>query len=47
MKLKICSTCGKSKPLSEFNKNKHNKDGLTYSCKACRRKRYLEKEKKK
>lgn len=41
-KLKICSKCGESKPLSEFYKNKYNKDGLAYSCKVCRRKHYLE-----
>lgn len=47
MKLKICGTCKELKPLNEFYKNKYNKDGLTYFCKACRRKRYLEKEKEK
>lgn len=47
MKLKICSKCGKSKPLTEFYKNPYNKDGLAYYCKVCRRKIYLEKKEKK
>lgn len=32
---KICSTCGIEKPVSEFNKDKRNKDGLRYSCREC------------
>lgn len=47
IKLKICSKCKKSKPLNEFYKNPYNKDGLAYSCKACKKKRYLEKKGKK
>lgn len=33
--MKTCSTCGKSKPLDQFNKAKGNKDGLTGQCKTC------------
>ncbi|GAH40943.1 unnamed protein product, partial [marine sediment metagenome] len=42
MQTKRCTKCGEEKPLTEFHKNKYNKDGLTYSCKACRQKQYLE-----
>lgn len=35
MKTKRCSKCGKHKSLSEFHRNKSEKDGLRYSCKAC------------
>ena len=35
MKVKICTKCGMSKPLSEFHKNRHHKDGLAYRCKEC------------
>jgi len=37
---KRCSRCRKKKPLSDFGKNKHNKDGYTYWCKHCRSKYY-------
>jgi len=33
--MKTCTGCGVEKPLSEFNKQRSNKDGLQYVCKAC------------
>lgn len=33
---KICCKCKNKKPINEFGKDKHNKDGLTYDCKICR-----------
>lgn len=38
MDYKICTKCGKELPLSEFHKNKRNKDGYEYQCKECRNK---------
>lgn len=32
---KKCSKCGEVKPLSEFHKFKHSKDGLKPRCKPC------------
>lgn len=32
---KICKTCGKELPLSEFCKSKSQKDGYYYTCKTC------------
>jgi hypothetical protein len=32
---KVCTKCGKCKPLSYYNKNKHSKDGLRTVCKDC------------
>ena len=40
--MKTCTKCGNKKELSDFHKDKHNPDGLTYSCKECRNKRYNE-----
>jgi len=37
MKIKTCNKCKIEKPLSEFHKNSSNKDGLSYTCKECRR----------
>lgn len=34
--MKKCSKCGKTKPLSEFNKDKNRKDGLYPQCKKCK-----------
>lgn len=34
---KYCAKCGEYKALSEFNKHKGNKDGLQYTCKACKK----------
>tara|TARA_R110002096_G_scaffold152150_1_gene315103 strand:- start:378 stop:857 length:480 start_codon:yes stop_codon:yes gene_type:complete len=33
--MKICSTCGESKELSEFHRKRKAKDGLSYTCKSC------------
>ena len=33
--MKRCTKCGKEKPLSEFNKDRHTKDGLQFRCKEC------------
>jgi hypothetical protein len=35
MKTKICSCCEIEKPLTEFYKNKSQKDGYKYKCKIC------------
>ena len=35
MAAKKCSKCGEEKPLSEFRKAKHHKDGLTSHCRLC------------
>ena len=35
--MKRCSKCQTTKTLSEFNKTKTNKDGLSYLCKDCNR----------
>jgi gas vesicle protein len=35
MDTKICKTCGKEKPLSEYGVMKGTKDGLNYTCKEC------------
>jgi hypothetical protein len=32
---KVCSKCGTSKPINDFHKDKHKKDGLTCKCKQC------------
>jgi hypothetical protein len=32
---KKCSKCGEIKPLTEFSKNRRNKDGLSSKCKEC------------
>lgn len=32
---KTCSKCGRSLPISEFNRNKNNKDGLQDKCRRC------------
>ena len=34
--LRGCTLCKKSKPLSEYGKNKQNKDGLESRCKSCK-----------
>ena len=33
---KTCSRCKETKPVSEFNKNRSSKDGLTFWCKGCK-----------
>jgi len=35
--VKMCCTCREEKPLTEFNANKGNKDGLERRCKLCRK----------
>lgn len=35
--MKTCKKCGETKALSEFNKHRGNKDGLQYTCKACKK----------
>ena len=35
MKTKVCTKCGKEKPLSEFHKRKESKDGYKSRCKEC------------
>lgn len=37
--MKKCSNCGAEKPLSDYQKRKASKDGLTASCKACLKER--------
>jgi hypothetical protein len=36
MQTKVCSKCGKEKPLSEFHKDKQGKFGVRNHCKFCR-----------
>lgn len=35
METKLCTKCGKTKPISEFGLNKSKKDGLQSYCKEC------------
>lgn len=35
METKICTKCGKEKPLSEFSKNARKRDGYQCACKEC------------
>jgi hypothetical protein len=35
--MKKCLTCEKQKPKTEFYKCSHNKDGLYYQCKSCKK----------
>lgn len=32
---KLCKKCGRTLPLSAFNKNQKSKDGLQYECREC------------
>lgn len=32
---KTCSSCGGTKPVSEFGKNRQTPDGLMYYCRTC------------
>lgn len=38
--MKTCSSCGETKPLSEFSKHRCKRDGLDYSCRNCNAKRW-------
>lgn len=33
--MRPCKICGLSKPATQFNKDRHVKDGLSYKCKTC------------
>lgn len=44
--MKECSKCHEIKPVVEFGKNRSRKDGLSYYCKKCHRKRVIEWESK-
>ena len=37
---KLCSTCRRFKSHDEFHRNRHNRDGFNYKCKACRSRGY-------
>ena len=41
MKNKICTTCGVNKNITEFNRNKNEKDGRQKQCTSCHKKYYL------
>lgn len=47
MKTKICCRCKLIKEISCFSKDKYSKDGLTYSCKLCKKKQDKEYNKNK
>lgn len=36
LEVKTCSKCGQTKKLSEFSRNRTQRDGFYYSCKVCR-----------
>lgn len=40
---KFCPSCGETKPITEFSRNKTAKDGRQSECKACKNKRAKEK----
>ena len=40
--MKKCCSCKKSKPKTEFNKNKTNKDGIQTKCRECSKRMYRE-----
>ena len=40
METKKCSRCGRVLPISEFNKNSKNKDGLQAYCRECQHETY-------
>ena len=40
--MKICTLCGATKPLGEFNRNSRNKDGRAYYCRPCSRQKAKE-----
>jgi hypothetical protein len=38
-KTKVCSRCGKRKPLKSFNKNSAHADGMQSDCRECKQAR--------
>jgi hypothetical protein len=42
---KLCTTCKRTKPASDFHKQSSVIDGLTHVCKDCRKLRYLSRQK--
>lgn len=44
MKTKTCSICKRELPVSKFWKNRHTKDGLSYTCIECYNSCYYSKE---
>lgn len=40
---KFCPSCGETKPITEFSRNRTAKDGRQSECKACKNKRAKEK----
>lgn len=40
--MKTCTTCGETKPLGEFHRDKRKADGRRYQCKACTNARQYE-----
>lgn len=45
-KVKVCTKCGRKKPLDEFHKDKNSKDGHSSRCKECRNAAHREKHAK-
>ena len=41
MKNKKCTSCLKTKDISQYYKSRHNRDGLEYRCIECSRNMYL------
>ena len=41
VKIKQCSKCGESKPISEFLKAPHHSDGLSSQCRVCKNKQAI------
>lgn len=40
MKTKKCNGCNQELPVKNFSKNKNSKDGLSYYCRECAKKKY-------
>lgn len=41
LETKVCSKCGVEKELTEYQKDKSKRDGLSYSCKVCKKEYYV------
>lgn len=41
MNIKKCNGCGRELTIDNFNKNKSSKDGLSYYCRECSKKKYI------